>query len=130
MSVWDNAFSKVVTGTQGSGGGGSTTLTFTVPTGEVWEVFHGMAYHDDAARSCQWYALGQSVHSPKSLGTGIPYFLYEGYDASTEIANPWQGLLRLYAGQTVQFLGGGMAASKTLTGRLWVRFLRGINDAV
>lgn len=130
--MWDSAFSKHVTGTENSGAGGNTTVTLTVPTGEVWEVLGGMAYHDDAGgnREILWYAQAQTWASVRAVAASVPVYCYAGWDGTNHIAAPWAAPLRLYAGQTIQALCGTMAANKNVTIRLWVRFLRGINQAV
>lgn len=118
----------VVLGSAASGAGGNTTVTLTVPKGEIWEVLHGLAYHDDAARSAQYSmsdgtdtsVLGNAI----SIGTSVPIFLFGSYDG-TNYLSAWAGAPVLRYGQSITISVLAMAASKNVYLKLVVNKLRG-----
>lgn len=119
----------IKTTTQGSGAGGNTSLTLTVPNGEVWKVLMALAYHDDAARNCYWQVGDGTntviVGAQRSAASDIPVYLYEGYNATGEHPGAWQAPLVLRATQALVFQVAAMAAGKTITGIVLIERLRG-----
>lgn len=127
VSKFDAVMDVIIT-TQGSGAGGNTFATITVPKGEIWEVVMGIAYHDDVARNCQWSisdGTDSSVLSAVlSCAGSVPMYLADGYDGTSHVRS-WLAPPIMRYGQQIAFTAQAMAGAKTITVKLVVNKLRG-----